>query len=47
MAGASRCMIKGEGSSVMIEQMSLNSKWKLENGEHTTGVKCEIETTES
>ena len=47
MAGASRHMIEGEGSSVMIEQMSLNGKWKLENGEHTTGVKCEIETTES
>ena len=31
----------------MIEQMSLNGKWKLENGERTTGVKCEIETTES
>ena len=47
MAGASRRTIKGEGSLVMIEQMSLNGKWKLENGEHTTGVKCEIETTES
>ena len=47
MAGASRRTIEGEGSSVMIEQMSLNGKWKLENGEHTTGVKCEIETTES
>ena len=47
MAGASRHMIKGEGSSVMIKQTSLNSKWKLKNGEHITGVKCEIETTES
>ena len=47
MAGVSRHTIEGEGSSVMIEQTSLNSKWELENGEHTTGVKCEIETTES
>ena len=39
--------IRGKGSSEMIEQVSLGSKWKPENGEHTTEVKCEIETTKS